>query len=30
MDSHNHTSYLPMLFFVLKDSECASAAVQQM
>ena len=30
MESHNLTSYLPMLFPVLKDSERASAAVQQM
>ena len=28
MDSHNLTSYLPMLFLVLEDSECASVAVQ--
>ena len=29
MESHNLTSYLPMLFLVLKDTERASAAVQQ-
>ena len=29
MESHNLTSYLPMHLFVLKDSECASVAVQR-
>jgi len=29
MESHNLTSYLPMLLLVLKDSECASVAVQR-
>jgi hypothetical protein len=29
MESHNLTSYLPMFLLVLKDSECASVAVQR-
>jgi len=29
VESHNLTSYFPMLFLVAKDSECASVAVQQ-
>ena len=29
MESHNLTSYFPMLFLVAKDSECASVAVQR-
>jgi len=29
VESHNLTSYLPMLFPILKDSEFASVAAQQ-
>ena len=29
MESHNLTSYLPMLLLVLKDNECGSVAAQR-